>query len=148
MKLFQAVVLASVAVGCQTHADSCESTRGITDSQRTWQARHLEDYRFVWQQRCYCLPEAVQPIDVTVRHGEIVSAVGADGSAVSDEVRKNIMTIDALYAYVGEAQCTAEQVRVTGLHDGVPDRVYVDRSRSVADDEFDVAISGFEPLAP
>ena len=140
----RALLLTVLAAGCQTHAASCDSDPAIAAAQSAWQARHLDDYRFTWQQTCFCLPDAVQPIVVTVRHGAIVSATDRSGAAVSDEVRSNLMTITALYRYVDDAQCKAAEVRATASKDGVPEKVHVDPSRSVADDEFDVTISEFD----
>ena len=137
-----------LAAGCQTHAASCISDPAITAAQSAWDARHLDTYRFVWQQTCFCLPDAVQPIMVTVRHGAIVSATDRSGVAVSDDVRANLMTIDALYGYVGAAQCKAQQVRMIASKDGVPEAVHIDPSRSVADDEFDVTFSEMAALDP
>jgi len=142
------VLLAALATGCQTHAASCDSDASIAAAQHAWQARHLHDYRFVWQQSCFCLPDAVQPIEVTVQHDEIVAATDRSGVAVSDDVRKNLMTIDALYRHVDAAQCTAEMVRVTAAADGVPTLISIDPRRSVADDEFDVTISELTATAP
>ena len=85
---------------------------------------------------------------MTVRNGEIVSAADLGGVAVSDDVRHNLKTLDALLSFAIDAQCTSEQVRITGSDAGVPTRIYVDPKRSVADDEFDVSISAFEALAP
>ena len=142
------VLLTVLAAGCQTHAASCDSDASIAAAQNAWHVRHLHDYRFVWQQTCFCLPDAVQPILVTVQQGEIVSATDRNGVAVSDDVRKNLMSIDALYRYIDAAQCTAERVRVAAADDGVPTGISIDPRRSVADDEFDVTISEFTATAP
>jgi len=141
-------LLTVLAAGCQTHAASCNSDASIAVAQNAWQARHLHDYRFVWQQTCFCLPDAVQPIVVTVQHGEIVSATDRSGVAVTDDVRKNLMSIDALYRYIDAAQCTADLVRVTAADDGVPTQISIDPRRSVADDEFDVTLREFTATAP
>lgn len=140
------LLIAALAAGCQTHAASCHSDPTIAAAQAAWQARHLEDYRFVWQQTCFCLPEAVQPIVVTVRHGAIVSATSLGGVDVSDEVRNDLMTIDELYRYVDDTQCKAAQVRLAAAKDGVPETIHVDPSVLVADDEFDVRLSEFSAM--
>jgi hypothetical protein len=140
------LLIAALSTGCQTHAAQCRSDAAIAAARTSWQARHAEDYRFVWQQTCFCLPDAVQPIVVTVRHGVIVSATDRSGVAVSDDVRKNLMTIDGLYRYVDDAQCKSGEVRLTASNDGVPDTIHVDPSPSVADDEFDVRVSEFSTI--
>lgn len=145
--ILRTLLIAALSSGCQTHAASCGSDPTIAAAQAAWQARHLEDYRFVWQQTCFCLPDAVQPIVVTVRHGAIVSATTLGGVDVSDDVRKDLMTIDALYQYVRDAQCKTGQVRLTASKDGVPETIHIDPRVSVADDEFDVRLSEFSAMA-
>ena len=140
------LLIAALSTGCQTHAATCRSDPTIAAARTAWQARHVDDYRFVWQQTCFCLPDAVQPIVVTVHHGEIVSATDRSGVAVSADVRKSVMTIDALYRYVDDAQCKAGEVRLTASKDGVPETIHVDPSPSVADDEFDVRVSEFATI--
>ncbi len=144
--ILRTLLLATFAAGCQTHAASCTHDPSTAAAQHAWQSRHLEDYRFVWQQKCFCLPEATQPIVVTVRHGAIISATYHSGVTVPDEIRANLMTIDALYRHVESTQCGAATVRVTASKTGVPEALYIDPNAMVADDEFNVTISAFTIL--
>ncbi len=134
------VLLCAFAAGCQTDA-TCTPDQSIVTAQRAWRAHHHEKYRFVWQQTCFCSPDATQPIIVTVRHDTIVSATDRGGVAVPDNVRANLKTIDALYRHVDSAQCKSATVRITASDTGVPENVYIDPNAGVADDEFSVAIS-------
>ncbi len=129
--------------GCRTDAAPCAANPALEAGRTAWQTRHLQDYRFVWQQSCFCLPDAVQPIVVTVRHNEIVSATDRSGKPVSDDVRAGITTIDALYARAADATCHADEVRISASPDGVPQSVFIDPSRAMADEEFSVAITEF-----
>jgi hypothetical protein len=101
----------------------------------------------VWQQQCFCLVDAVQPMIVTVRQGQIVSATDAKGVAISDDIRANVLTIDGLYRHIDEMRCKADEVRFTASKDGVPEKIFIDQSRQAADEEFEVNISEFSPLA-
>ena len=148
VRSIQALLLGALASGCQSHAATCNDDPSIATAETTWKARHLSDYRFVWQQQCFCLVDAVQPMVVTVRQGQIVSATDAKGVAISDEIRANVLTIDALYQHVDEMHCTADEVRFTASKDGVPEKVFIDPSRQAADEEFEVNISEFSPLVP
>ena len=135
----------ALSAGCQTRA-ACPDDPAISAARNAWAARHLADYRFVWQESCFCVPEAVQPIVVTVRGGEIVAATDRNGRAISTEVRENLLTIDALYRRAAAAQCTAAVVRVVAGTDGVPASVFIDPSLQAADDEFRVTISEFSTV--
>jgi hypothetical protein len=147
-RFIQALLLAALAGGCQTHAATCNGDPAIAKAEAEWKARHLSDYRFVWQQQCFCLVDAVQPMLVTVRHGEIVSATDVKGVAVSDDLRADLLTIDALYERIDQMQCKADEVRFTSSGGGVPLKVFIDPSRQAADEEFEVNVSEFSELAP
>ena len=135
-------LLIALAAGCQSRA-ACPDDPAIQAARAAWNARHVTDYRFVWQESCFCVPEAAQPIVVTVRGGEIVAATDRNGAPVSADLRANLLTIDALYRRAATAHCTAAVVRVVAGADGVPASVFIDPSLQAADDEFRVAITEF-----
>jgi len=132
--------------GCASGAANAPAAGAIATAQRTWLAGRPTDYRFVWQQTCFCLPEAVQPIRITVQGDAITSATGTDGNAVSADVKSGLKTIDALYAYVLAKQNAGAEVRLESDARGVPEQVYVDPNPHVADDELRVTVSAFEAL--
>ena len=140
--------LTALVAGCQSHAATCKSDPGIAAAQAAWKARHLDNYKFVWHQTCFCLPQAVQPIVVTVRHGAIVSATDLGGAAIADDVKANLMTIDELYRHLEDMKCTADEVQLTASADGVPEKIYIDPRHSIADDEFDISISQLTATGP
>jgi hypothetical protein len=141
--LARIALIVAMTAGCQTRAAQCPDDPALAAGRAAWTARHLTDYRFVWQQSCFCVPDATQPIIVTVRHGEIVSATNRNDGAITDDIRKNLMTIDALYRHAADAQCTAAEMKVVAGADGVPSSVFIDPNRLAADEEFRVTISEF-----
>ncbi len=151
IKSVRTLLLTTLLGGCQTHAEArngeCDTEASIARSHAAWRAEHVRDYRFVWQQQCFCLADARQPIRVTVRNGEIVAATDVDGAPVSDDVRRGLKTIDELYDAAMKSPCDAAQVRVEATDAGVPAHIYVDPQSSVADDEFDVTVSEFVATA-
>jgi hypothetical protein len=138
----RAAILVALSTGCQSRA-ACPDDPAIAAAHAAWSARHVVDYRFVWQESCFCAPEAAQPIVVTVRAGAIVAATDRAGAPVSADVRDNLLTIDALYRRATAAHCTAAVVRVVAGADGVPASVFIDPNLQAADDEFRVTISEF-----
>lgn len=140
-----AVLVSTSVPGCSSATVAqCAADTTVEDAAQLWYARHLESYQFTWQQQCYCLPEAVQPIRITVRGGTIVSANTLEGVPVDDEVRSGLMTIDALYQRVLSAVADAARLQFACESAGVPSRVFIDPNTRVADDEFRVTISEFE----
>lgn len=148
LRVIQTLLLAALAGGCQSQAATCNGDPAIARAHGEWKARHLSDYRFTWQQQCFCLVDAVQPMVVTVRHGEIVSATDLKGVVVADDLRANLLTIDALYERIDQMQCKADEIRFTTSGGGVPLKVFIDPSRQAADEEFEVNVSEFAALAP
>jgi Family of unknown function (DUF6174) len=144
---FCAALLTGVAFGCASITTTrCTAATSPSAAQTLWQSQHLSDYEFVWQQTCFCPPEAVQPIRVTVRGGVITSAADLAGKPVSDDLRADLMTIDALYRHILDDTHTRAEVRFACAGAGIPEQVYIDRKANVADDEFRVTISEFVPL--
>jgi hypothetical protein len=132
--------------GCASSAADAPAADAVATAQRAWLAGRPADYRFVWQQTCFCLPEAVQPIRITVHGDAITSATDKDGHAVSADVQRGLKTIDALYAYAQAKQQAGAEVRVVCDPRGIPTEVFVDPNPRVADDERRITVSAFEAL--
>jgi hypothetical protein len=137
---------ALLLAGCASSAVDAPGADTVATAQRAWLAGRPANYRFVWQQTCFCLPEAVQPIRITVHGDAITSATDANGNAVSADVKSGLKTIDALYAYALAKQRAGAEVRVVGDARGIPEQVFVDPNPRVADDELRVTVSAFEAL--
>jgi Family of unknown function (DUF6174) len=140
------LTLALAGGGCAVSAASDPAGADVAAAQRVWLAERPADYRFVWQQRCFCPPEAVQPLRITVHGDVITAATDLSGTSVSDEVKSGLESIDALYAYVLARQRAGAEVRFTADAHGVPTQLFVDPDPHVADDELRVTISAFEAL--
>ena len=135
------------ALGCGGLPQAeCATDESPSAAQSRWQSHHPIEYQFIWQQQCFCLPEAVQPIRVTVRGGAITAAADLTGSPVSDDIRKGLITIDALYERIRSGERAGATVRFDCAGAGIPKHVFIDPDASVADDEFDVTISEFAVL--
>jgi len=138
------VLLVSYAAGCAGIApEECTANESAADALRIWQDHHPRDYQFVWQRTCFCPPEAVQPIRVTVRNDAIVSATDLAGAPVSDAVARGLSTIDGLYQRVLDGQNAGAKVRFDCAGAGIPREIYIDPNARRADDEFSVMITQF-----
>jgi hypothetical protein len=137
-------LLISYTAGCTGVAtEECRTDEPAADALQIWQHQNVRDYQFVWQRTCFCLPEAVQPIRITVRDGVIATATDLSGAPVDDSVRQGLLTIDALYKRVLDGERTGAKVRFECAGAGVPRQIYVDPNARVADDEFRVTITQF-----
>ena len=45
------------------------------EAERRWEAAALQDYRFDFQQQCFCVPEQAQPVTIEVRGGRVTRVV-------------------------------------------------------------------------
>ena len=141
------MLLTRSALGCGgLPVAECAADERPADAQSRWQMYHPTDYQFIWQQQCFCLPDAVQPIRVTVNDGTITGATDLTGKPVSGDIRKALMSIDALYEYIRNGERAGAKVDFQCTGTGIPARVFIDPDAGVADDEFDVTISEFAVL--
>lgn len=46
-----------------------------------WEAAGLEDYRFDFQQQCFCVRDQVQPVTIEVRGGRVVRVISRETGA-------------------------------------------------------------------
>lgn len=53
-------------------APDAASPGAPAEAERRWEASGVRDYRFDFQQQCFCVPEQVQPVTIEVRDGRIV----------------------------------------------------------------------------
>ena len=119
--------------------DAFDDLRRARDA---WSRAGTVDYDLAMRRLCFCWT----PIDVTVvvRDGERVAVLYAPDGApapVPQEIVEYYPTIDGLFDIVEEALTTdADEVRVTYHPDlGYPVDLWIDQSRSIADEEL-----GFE----
>src|SRR5262245_65221563 len=119
-----ALLICSTA-GCAAVAtEECGADETAADAQRIWRQQHIGNYAFVWQRTCFCLPEAVQPIRITVRGGLITEASDLSGKPIDDSIRQGLLTIDALYERVLHSEQSAAKVRFECAGAGVPRQIY------------------------
>lgn len=94
------------ASGCSTGASpDPDSDTDLPVERQQWEAAALSDYRFDFQQQCFCVQEQVQPVTIEVRAGAIsrvISRETGDEVAASDGLRW--YTIADLFGVIADAQ--------------------------------------------
>jgi hypothetical protein len=61
-------------------------------------------YSFTWKQSCFCGPDSLRPMRVSVANGTIASAVFVDTQLpVSDAIRADLKTIDGVFVMIQHA---------------------------------------------
>lgn len=113
-----------------------------------WAASQLDGYRCRFRWECFCTPDHVRVVDITVRHGTIVSVVDAvTRKPLGPQEAARYRTIDGLFDLVRDA-IDYPAVSVLGAFDsdlGYPVAAYIDYEANLADEEIGFRIYALIP---
>ena len=103
-----------------------------------------EDYQITFQQQCYCLPEYLRPMRLTVRDNRLYSAtfVG-DNSPVPPTMLKDLPTVTNIFETIIEAESQPAQIIKIkfDLQHHYPAKVIIDYDTKISDDEIQWQLS-------
>ena len=133
----------------QTNLDQASNELEMMHS--LWESQNLDTYRFQFQWQCFCLPDYVETVWVTVEEGAITSVEAVDpkfGGPVPD--MNEFRTIDGLFDLIRDGiENQAYEIRVTYNETfGYPASVYIDYDFNMADEERGFEILEFESRLP
>lgn len=75
------------------------------EAQRRWEAAALLDYRFDFQQNCFCVPEQVQPVTIEVRGGRVTRVISrATGQDITGAEGLHWRTVPDLFLVIEGAR--------------------------------------------
>lgn len=116
-----------------------------------WSSSHLDSYRYRFHWSCYCTPDQVRLVDVTVVHGAVTSVTDANtGEALDAVAASRYGTIETLFEFVRSAILRPADA-VNGSFDpglGYPTAIFVDDKAGIADDETAFRIESLVALNP
>ncbi len=73
--------------------------------EQRWQAAGIADYRYDFQQECFCVREQVQPVTIEVRGGEMRRVMTREtGEDLATLPNLQWPTIDGLFSTIAEAE--------------------------------------------
>ena len=130
------VSLALVAGGCR---DGVSPLTALTDheARARWEVRGPSSYSYEFAQHCFCPPETIGPVVVTVVDGVVESRTyKSTGAAVLPRYADAFPRIDDLFYMVASLRSQRLE-RVTVTYDpvlGYPLRIDVDHCRNCLDD--------------
>ena len=114
-----------------------------------WSALHVDTYRYRFRWECYCTPDYVRAVDITVMRGVIVSVIDVGtGKPVDGQAAAGYRTIEGLFDFVHSA-IDYPAASVKGAFDpglGYPSAVHVDYVANMADEEMGFRIDALAPL--
>lgn len=126
-----------------------EGARPVTDypeAMALWQSKSVAGYEVTIEQTCFCPPDLLQPMRVTVRQGKVIDIEGLEQPLNHPEVLdERRLTIEGLLGLIAESSDTASKLVVQyDQHYGFPVRLEIDGSPFIADDEFSYRLSDFQ----
>jgi hypothetical protein len=105
-----ALSLAAAASGCVPGGTSPASPQD-TERQR-WETAALDDYRYDFQQQCFCIREQVQPVTIEVRDGRVHRVVSRETGSVVADPNLRWPTVPELFEIAAEARGGGAEVEV------------------------------------
>ncbi|MDX5337221.1 MAG: DUF6174 domain-containing protein [Marinobacter sp.] len=141
-----AVILSVLLAGCAGAGKDASPASSIEEAKSLWQAQGVKGYEVTIEQTCFCPPDLLQPMRVTVREGKVIDIEGLQQPLnhpdILDERR---LTIEGLLDLVEQARGSADKLLVEyDPHYGFPASQEVDYSPFIADDEFSYRLTDFQ----
>lgn len=142
--LLLVVIMSTGSGGCKDSPIGPVTT--LDSAQERWEKENVQDYTFEFRWLCFCTPDYVRPVSLTVRGGVLISGEYTDtGSTLTIEQLDRYQTIDELFEMIEEAVAdNAHQITATYNQTyGFPDDVYIDYREMLADEERGFQITNF-----
>lgn len=126
-----------------------EGASPVTDypeAMALWQSKAVAGYEVTIEQTCFCPPDLLQPMRVTVRQGKVIDIEGLEQPLNHPEVLdERRLTIEGLLSLIAESGKSASKLVVQyDQQYGFPVRLEMDGSPFIADDEFSYRLSDFQ----
>lgn len=128
-----------------------DARKALEENRQKWESQGIDDYSFTLQRSCFCERDAVRPVNIEVRNGEVTSATFADtGEPLPDRLAYNDLSVNDLFDTIEQAIANnAAEVNVEyDAETGIPLSIGIDQLEFAVDDEVSFSISNFreEPV--
>lgn len=136
VRLLLLAVSASLLAACVSRSVGVAPQDAQTQYKK-WSAR-LQSYDVSFQQLCFCLPEYIRPMRLSVRDNVIVAAQYEDDrTSVAAAIIADLMTIDAMFQTILNAEARPAHSIKVEYHPQLafPTRVDIDFDQRMADEE-------------
>lgn len=132
------LTLLVAAAGCGTTGPHGDLASEIEANREIWRQLGPASYQYGIQRICFCGPDAIGPVRVTVQDGTVVSRVYTDsGTPVPDDFEPLFPDVEGLYEVLLDAlERDAAQIDVTwDSVTGLPSEFFIDYNEQIADEE-------------
>lgn len=119
-------------------------------NRQLWREKNIKNYRYTLTRSCFCIPEAREPVNITVKDGITTSIKSvATGKEVSNpEYFERYKTIPKLFNVISDAiarKASNIDVRYNPKL-RYPTQINIDYSSKIADEELYLTIENFKAL--
>jgi len=118
-------------------------------NRQLWNQQKLTNYRFTFSRSCFCVTQATQPVQITVRNGQVASITAVNNNEPVDaELFQQYNSIPKLFGIMEDA-IARKASSITVKYDpklGYPTQINIDYDQQMADEELFLTISNLQPL--
>jgi hypothetical protein len=122
----------------------------LAENRERWRSAGVSSYDYVFRARCFCGPDALQPVRIEVADGEVVSITSIEtGEPAEPAFPGEALTVEGLFAFLAEA-LDDDPASFSASYDpdlGLPTSASIDFDARVADEEFGFEADDLRPLA-
>lgn len=133
-----AILLLVAVAGCGTTGPGGDLRSQIEANRALWQQLGPASYEYGVQRLCFCGPDAIGPVRVTVEDGTVVARVYTESSdPVPDDFEPLFPDVEGLYDVLLDAlDRDAADINVTwDSVTGLPTEFFIDYNVQIADEE-------------
>jgi hypothetical protein len=141
------IVIALLASLGTARGQSAPFQRELDKSRKKWASSKIKNCQYTFNWQCFCTPDYVKPVIISVRAGVIESVKYADGGTALDKADfEKYKTVESLFDMIQEAiDKKAAKIQVTyDAKAGYPISAFFDYSANIADEERGFAVKNFK----
>ncbi len=119
----------------------------LKENRQLWRSQHLQNYEFIYEQQCFCLPPANTPLKVSIKDDKIIKVVNLTSNQEITDLNFP-KTIEQLFDIIDEAiKRHADEILVTYDSSlGYPNTVAIDYQKILADEEVSYTVKNLIKL--
>lgn len=114
-------------------------------ARQRWALSNIRSYDYTAGRSCFCAPQALRPVTVTVTNGVVTQRVYADTGEPVPSTESEFTTVEALFGII-QAAIARHAAVVDVRYDpdrGVPLAISIDNNLQTADDEVSYGVGAF-----
>jgi len=119
----------------------------FNSKRKQWKSLNISNYSFDFRWICFCIPDYLEPVNISVKNGVISQIISIKESKVIQGNQASFFkTIDGLFDYIQDMiECNAYRITID-YHDhiGFPLEGDVDKNKLVVEDEESFIVSNFQ----